>query len=290
MPVFPYPENAAQALQLARRHARFRDRAVGEAFTLPHSDRKAVRAVVDRVVASQTVPTWLEPHDVELLLRAVGIAYAAAELVAPAGVRVAAERLGFPLVAKLSSPDVLHKSDVGGVVMGLRTGAEVEAAAQSFVDIASRLGARLDGVLLQRQVDSAIEAFVGVTTDPTFGPLVACGLGGTMVELLRDVAFRITPVTDLDAREMLASLRTRALLQGFRGRPAGDEEALVATVMRVSALVEAAPEIAELDVNPIEVLPPGRGVVAVDARIRVTPLGLRASGSPQPATQPPSTR
>jgi acyl-CoA synthetase (NDP forming) len=132
-------------------------------------------------------------------------------------------------------------------------------------------GTMLERVVLQREISGGIEALVGVTTDPTFGPLVVCGLGGVLVELLRDVAFHLTPVTDVDAREMLAELRASRLLDGYRGMPPGDREALVDVVLRVSALVELVPEIRELDLNPVKVFAPGRGAVVVDARVRVGP-------------------
>jgi acyl-CoA synthetase (NDP forming) len=136
-------------------------------------------------------------------------------------------------------------------------------------------GHRLEAVLVQRMVPRGIEALVGVTSDPTFGPLLVCGLGGTLVELLRDVAHHLVPVTDRDAEEMLARLRTGALLDGYRGAPAGDRAALVDVVRRVSALVEVAPEIVELDLNPVKVLEPGQGAVVIDRRIRLVPAGAR---------------
>jgi acyl-CoA synthetase (NDP forming) len=133
-------------------------------------------------------------------------------------------------------------------------------------------GAKLDGILLQREVCGGIEALVGVTTDPTFGPLLVCGMGGVMVEVFRDVCFALTPVTDVVAEEMTRKLRSSKLLDGFRGAPPGDRAALVDVVLRVSALVEAAPELRELDLNPVKVLPPGKGAIVVDARIRVGPV------------------
>jgi NAD(P)-dependent dehydrogenase (short-subunit alcohol dehydrogenase family) len=114
-----------------------------------------------------------------------------------------------------------------------------------------------------------VEALVGVTTDPTFGPLLVCGLGGILVELLRDVSFRLTPVTDLDAREMLASLKSSRLLDGYRGSPPADRAALIDVILRISALVEVVPELRELDLNPVKVLAPGAGAVVVDGRMRI---------------------
>ena len=131
------------------------------------------------------------------------------------------------------------------------------------------IGAPLEGVFLQREVRGGVEALVGVTTDATFGPLLVCGLGGVLVELVRDVAFRLPPVSDLDAREMLSRLRAAHLLDGYRGMPPGDREALVGLITRVSALVEVVPELRELDLNPVKVLEPGQGAVVVDARMRV---------------------
>ena len=127
--------------------------------------------------------------------------------------------------------------------------------------------------MLQRLVANGVEALVGVTTDPTFGPLLVCGLGGTLVELLRDVAHHLVPVTDRDAEEMLARLRTSRLLDGYRGAAPGDRAALVDVVRRVSALVEVVPELEELDLNPVKVLAPGAGAVVIDARIRLAPTG-----------------
>jgi acetate---CoA ligase (ADP-forming) len=133
-------------------------------------------------------------------------------------------------------------------------------------------GARLDGILLQRQVSGGLEALVGVTTDPTFGPLVVCGLGGTLVEVLHDVAFRLPPVSDVDAAEMLAALRASRLLDGYRGAPPADRQALLSVILRVSALVESIPELRELDLNPVKVLAPGQGAIVVDGRMRLGPL------------------
>jgi acyl-CoA synthetase (NDP forming) len=207
------------------------------------------------------------------VLQAADIMLASAEQTSPAEAVTTAERIGYPLVAKVISPDVLHKSDVGGVMLGLDTSAAVAAAVEMLVARMQQIHARLDGILLQRQVSSGIEALVGVTTDSMFGPLLVCGLGGTLVEVVRDVAFRLIPVSDIEATEMLAKLRANILLNGYRGAPPGDREALIALLLRVSALVESVPELQELDLNPVKVLAPGEGVIALDGRMRLVPLG-----------------
>ena len=157
--------------------------------------------------------------------------------------------------------------------MGLDTPAAVAAAVETLVARMHQRQARLDGILLQRQVSSGIEALVGVTTDPTFGPLLVCGLGGTLVEVVRDVAFRLIPVRDVEAAAMLTTLRANVLLDGYRGAPPGDREALMALLLRVSALAESILELQEFDLNPVKVLAPGAGVIALDGRIRLAPLG-----------------
>ena len=269
LPAYSYPENAAIALAAAEWYGRWRVRPRGRPFELGRLEESAIRAVIDRVLAQADGPTWLAPRDLATVLRAAGIDFAATEEVPPGEAVQTAERLGYPLVAKAIAPEVLHKSDVGGVILGLDSAAAVATAVDTLVARTRAIGARLDGILLQREVTGGIEALVGVTTDPTFGPLLVCGLGGVLVELLRDVAFHLTPVSDVDATEMIGKLRSAPLLDGYRGQPPGDKDALVAVILRVSALVEVVPELRELDLNPVKVLAPGRGAVVVDGRLRV---------------------
>jgi acyl-CoA synthetase (NDP forming) len=155
------------------------------------------------------------------------------------------------------------------VVLGLESAEAGASAVNTMRERLQAAGLRLEAVQLQREVRGGIEALVGVVVDATFGPLVVCGFGGVQVELLRDASFRLPPVTDLDAAEMIDRLRLKPLLDGYRGAPAGDRSALLSLVQRVSALVEAIPELREMDLNPVKVLPPGHGAVVVDARMRV---------------------
>jgi acetyl coenzyme A synthetase (ADP forming)-like protein len=271
IPSFAFPEDAAMALAAATRYGRWRRRPVGRLETLAPFARDAVRAVIDRALAGAEGAIWLRAEDLSTVLRAAGIEFAESVDVAAADAAPAAARLGYPLVVKVSSPAILHKSDVGGVILGVEND---ESAAEAVETLRRRmlvLGKPLERVLLQRQVAGAIESLVGVTVDPVFGPLLVVGAGGVLVELLGDVAFHLVPVSDVDAREMITRLKSRALFDGYRGSPPADRDELVALIQRVSALVEAVPELVELDLNPVKVLAPGSGAVVVDGRMRVAP-------------------
>jgi len=272
LPSYSFPENAARALAAAERYGRWRARPRGEPTRLGARARSAVRAIVDRTLADRDQPLWLEAVDGQDLLRACDIAVADARLVTPDRAPALAESMGYPLVAKAVSAGLVHKSDIGGVILGLQSEDDVRAAVNTLRARLGATGRPLEHVLLQREVPGGLEALVGVVNDPTFGPLVVCGLGGVQVELLRDASFRMPPVTDVDASDMIDRLRMKALLDGYRGAPPADRAALALLVQRVSALVEVVPELRELDLNPVKVLGRGEGVVVVDARVRLGPL------------------
>jgi acetyl coenzyme A synthetase (ADP forming)-like protein len=278
LPSYAFPENAAIALSAAARCARWRKRPKGNVFTLERATVRAVRHVVERVLAGTDKPLWARAKEIEEILGLVGIRLAPLLQVAPdADLAVqAADRVGYPVVMKAVAPGLLHKSDVGGVALGLKDGGAVRTAAGTMVSKVGDAGHRLEGLLLQKEIAGGVEALVGVTLDPSLGPLLVAGLGGVQVELLRDVSFRITPVSDIDAAEMIESLRAAKLLDGFRGSPPLDREALLDVIQRLSALVEAFPELVELELNPVVVLPRGQGAVAVDARMRLAPGGRPA--------------
>jgi acyl-CoA synthetase (NDP forming) len=162
---------------------------------------------------------------------------------------------------------LVHKSDAGGVALGLVGRDAVAAAARDMRDSAAALGHVVDGYLIQRMAPPGLEMIVGVVHDPLFGPIVACGAGGITAELKGDVAVRLSPVTDRDAYDMVRSLRTFPLLNGYRGAPALDVESLEDVLLRLAAMVDEHAEIAELDLNPVIVS--RNGAIVVDARIRV---------------------
>ncbi|MCK6544523.1 GNAT family N-acetyltransferase [Myxococcota bacterium] len=272
LPCYPFPENAARALSAALGYARWRSRPVGQPFELREEQEKAVRAVIDRALAEAQGPTWLSPRDLQTVLEAAEIPFAPFVETSAEQALSAAANLRFPVVVKAISKEIVHKSDHGLVITDLRNFDELHHAVRRIVEKVTALGAKLDGIMVQEHVKNGLEVLVGVTNDPTFGPIVLAGLGGVQVELLKDVSFRLTPVTDVDAKEMLDGLRTKKLFDGYRGAPKRDRAAFEQILLRVSALVDAVPELRELDLNPIQLLPEGQGAVAVDGRMRIGPL------------------
>lgn len=178
-----------------------------------------------------------------------------------------ARRIGFPVALKIVSPDILHKSDCGGVALGLKNAAQVAAAYREMLtSVESRQPeARIEGVTVQEMAQPGIEVIIGMNKDPQFGPVLMFGLGGILVELLRDISFRIVPLTARDAAEMMRETKGFPLLQGYRGHEGVDLDRLQAIIMNVAKLVEKTPEIKELDLNPV--IANKRTAVVADARI-----------------------
>jgi acyl-CoA synthetase (NDP forming) len=179
----------------------------------------------------------------------------------------AAQKAGFPVVLKIVSPDVTHKSDVGGVRLGLESAADTETAFEEIVAAVKKAqpDARIEGVAVQKMAPAGTEVIVGMSKDPQFGPVMMFGLGGIFVEVLKDVAFRIVPLEPKDASQMIREIKGFRVLEGVRGQPPADLPALEKLVLKVSEFVEAHPEIEELDLNPVFSYPDG--ALAVDARI-----------------------
>lgn len=266
VPVYPYPEDAARALAHLSAHAQWRTRPAG---TVPaFGDVRAADASALIATALDEGREWLGPREVAEVLSAYGLTVAPYRIAAtPAEAGMAAADLGGEIALKAIAPGLVHKSEANAVRLRLRGAEATAAAAQEMAADVARAGHRVDGYLVQRMVGPAVEMIVGVVHDPSFGPVVACGSGGTAVELTKDVSVRVTPLTDRDATDMIRALRTFPLLDGYRGQPKADVRALEDAVLRVAALVEAHPEIAELDCNPVMVQ--ASGAVVADARIRV---------------------
>jgi acetyl coenzyme A synthetase (ADP forming)-like protein len=270
VPTYQFPEGAARALTQAVAHGEWLRREPGRIPELVGIDASSARSAVEPALARfGTEGGWLEPAEVEALLAAVHIPVPASVTVAGEEEAVeAAREIGFPVVLKVVSSEALHKSEVGGVALDLE---DEEAVRAGFRSVTATVE-QFDGVLVQEMVRGGHEVLIGMSEDPNFGPLLVYGLGGVYVELLEDVAFRLYPLTDTDATEMMAEIKGARLLEGYRNMPLGDLEAVKDVLLRVSALVGVIPEITEMDLNPVKVLPPGEGVRVVDARIKVAPV------------------
>jgi acetate---CoA ligase (ADP-forming) subunit beta len=178
-----------------------------------------------------------------------------------------ADKIGYPIVLKIVSEDIIHKSDAGGVKVNLKTAADVEAAYKTIMENAKKYkaDARIAGVMVQEMAPQGTEVIVGAVKDPQFGQTVMFGLGGIFVELLKDVNFRVAPLTEVDAKEMITQLKAFPLLNGYRGSKPADIQALIGVLCNVSKLIMEHPEIKELDLNPVMAYP--NGTKTVDARI-----------------------
>jgi len=271
VPAFSSPEAAVRALGRAAAYAEWRRRPPGRVRELDRFDVDRATDVIAGALASAPVGGWLAPDQVWDVLEAVGVKTARTVAVGSADDAAAtATRIGFPVALKASGPDLIHKSDVGGVALDLGDETAVRAA---YADMASRIGDRMTGGVIQAMAAAGTETIVGVVQDPVFGPLVMFGLGGVATELLGDRSFRVLPLTDADAADLVRSLRASPLLFGYRGAPPADTGALEDLLERVARLAghhdDRGVEIAELDLNPV-IVGPG-GAVVVDARIRIGP-------------------
>ncbi len=271
VPCYPFPEDAVSALAKAVEYRELMTKPRGAVPRIKGIKReKACRIIETAMSRNKQRPFWLSAEEtVELLdcygIRTVGTAVAgsaseAADLAA---------RTGFPVVVKLNSSTITHKTDVGGVVLDLSSKDEVKEAFNAIKKNLAVMGreSEMEGVTIQRMVSGGVEIIAGVTQDPTFGPLIMFGLGGVQAELLKDIVLRLHPLTEADASEMVSSIKTARLFEGFRGAPPSDIKAVQDLLLRLSAMVEDIPQVAELDFNPVKVMAIGEGYRVVDARI-----------------------
>jgi acetyltransferase len=272
---FETPDGAAVGFMHRVRHRRNRELlmetppARNDAFA---PNVAAARQAIATAIAEGK--SWLDPIAVGAVLTAYGIPLAVARVASdPGQAAVVAAQIGFPVALKIFSPDIVHKSDVGGLALDLGDPDEVRRTTATMLEHvrAARPGARLDGVLVQRMIRrrDAVELLAGVVDDPVFGALVAFGQGGTAVEIMLDSSLELPPLNRLLAQRLMARTRVWQLLQAYRGRPPADIEAVSEVLIRIGQLAADHPEIRELDINPL--LADVAGVIALDARVRITP-------------------
>ncbi|MFN8039878.1 MAG: GNAT family N-acetyltransferase [Acidimicrobiales bacterium] len=269
VPSFPSPEPAAIALGRVVRYAEWRRRDPGTVPVFDDIEMATARAIVDAALVRHPDGCWLDADVAVGLLAAYGVAVAPVRRAADADEAVAhAEAFGYPVALKAAAGGLVHKSDVGGLRLGLR---DAQSVRDAFIAMEAVVGdEQLGGIVVQPMARSGVETIIGVVQDLAFGPLVMFGMGGVATELLADRTFRVLPLTDVDAAEVVRSLRGSPLLFGYRGSPPADTAALEAMLGRVGQLADDIPELAELDLNPVVVSE--RGAVAVDVKVRVAPV------------------
>jgi len=265
IPTYIFPEAAAKALATVDGYRQWLDRPMGKPKTFKVSAER-VREIVDRNASQGNAA--IVGEDAMEILKAYGIPAAGYKYAyTPKDAVAAAKDLGYPVVLKINTPPILHKTEVGGVMVDLRSDAEVKKA---FGGLRARVGVIPKGekfsVVVQQMVTGAVETVIGMTTDPSFGPLIMFGLGGIYVEVMKDVAFRINPLTPEKARRMIKSLKSYPLLTGFRGAPPVDLKIVEETLLRVSQLVGDFSCLLEIDINPFIVSAERAKCKAVDAR------------------------
>lgn len=273
VPCYPFPEEAVLALSRAVEYTQIRNKPRGIIPQFRGIKRERARKIIKKaMIKSPQRPLWLSAADLAELLTCYGMHFAEIMLATSPGEAVtSASKIGYPVAIKVASATITHKSDVGGVMLDIDSEAAAKQAFNNIKNKLSQLGrqSEMQGVMVQRMVKEGIEAIVGVTQDQYFGPLILFGFGGIYAELIKDVTLRLHPLTDLDAREMVNSTRMAKLFEGFRGTPPSDVKALEELLLRLSAMVEDIPEISELDLNPVKVLPRGEGYWILDARVMI---------------------
>lgn len=269
IPHFLFPENAAQALAAMAEFSRLSKRPAGEIRHFSDTNPTKVKELINRA-KTRPRPFLSEPESYEIL-KAYGLPvadFAMAKEIKEA--LQAAQTITYPVVLKIVSPDIIHKTDFGGVCVNIKDEKELQSAFEEMMKKVAekKPDAEIWGVMIQKMAPvGGLETILGMKRDPQFGPLLMFGLGGILVEVLKDVAFRVAPVNDLSAESMVTSIKASRLLEPFRGKPARDKKKLIEAIQRLSQLVTDFPAIQEIDINPLLVFEENNGAMAIDARI-----------------------
>ena len=267
IPTYAFPEEMALTLRKIYDYTQWKIKPSGEYYIKKESSAETVERIL-----SQTPPdSWVKMDDCLSILKAYEIPITECKVASTIDEACSfAENVGFPVVAKLSSTTIVHKTEMNSVHLDLKNSSEVKGAFQSIQHNLEKVGRldEMDGILIQPMLQGGVEVMMGMSEDPLFGPLVGFGLGGIHVELLKDVCFRVAPLTSQDTIDMIQEIKGYKLLTGYRGHPPADIEALQKTLFKLSGLVENHPKIKEIDLNPVIALPPGQGCRVVDVRIK----------------------
>lgn len=266
VPTYPYPKRAIKSMKTLYDYTIIKNQEYPEPPKFD-VDKNAVRSIIEDAKKKGNYILGLESFGI---LEAYGIPTVGTAITTTAEDTVeASEEIGYPLVMKIVSPQISHKSDVGGIKLNLKSSAEVKVAYEDMMENIPKKEpeAQLEGVQLQKMLSGGKEVIMGVVKDPTFGPMLMFGLGGIYVEVLKDVKFSIAPVNEIEARDMITGIKTHELLEGARGDKASDVESIKDIILRVSQLVIDFPEINEFEINPLMVFDEGEGALAVDMRL-----------------------
>jgi acetyltransferase len=270
-PNYAFPEDAARTMAAMIKYRESMKPHEGrrrEVFRLLEDQEKAAAVIAAKLSGrKEYFMTEKEAHE---LLKCYGFPLLKSRLVTdPSKIPAAIAEIGLPVVMKLDSPDILHKSDAGGVRLGIKSQEQAEKTFHEIIASANtyKPGANIRGILFQEMAREGVEVILGSTRDARFGPICMFGLGGIFVEALKDVTFRLAPMWETSAEIMVRSIRAYRVLQGIRGKPPADIKAATLSILRLSAMVANHPEIAELDINPLILYPEGEGCVVADARI-----------------------
>ncbi|MFA5399610.1 MAG: GNAT family N-acetyltransferase [Dehalococcoidia bacterium] len=278
VPTYVFPESTAHALAKSYEYSERLKRPLGNIPSFTDINKAGAEKVIqDALARTDKHPVWLDTVEIVKLFSAYGIKFAQSGVAATAQQAAKmADGIGYPVALKLFSSTISHKTDVGGVILNLGSATEVKKAYAQIEQNLEKISRKseMQGVTVQKMLTGGVELIVGVTEDKFFGPLIMFGLGGIYTELFKDVDFRIHPLTDYDAHEMLASFKAHKILDGWRGAPPSDTAAIEDVLLRVSALIEDIPEIQDLDLNPLIAMPVGEGCVVADARISVSPISV----------------
>jgi acetate---CoA ligase (ADP-forming) len=276
IPEYTFPEATAFSLAKAYEYYEYTKQPTGKIPKFDDINQEAAKTIIKAALdRNHSAQTWLDSDEIVNLFAAYGIRSASSRIALTAKEAVeTADRIGYPVAVKLFSPTITHKTDVGGVILNLKSADAVIDAYNQIRENLEKISRKneMKGVTIQKMLSGGVELIVGVTQDKNFGPLIMFGLGGIYAELFKDVNFRIHPLTDIDAENMINTFKSHKILDGWRGTPPSDIAAIKELLLRISALIEDVPEIQEMDLNPIMAMEIGQGCYVADARISIAPV------------------